>query len=200
MKVTKVQIIRQALSFFVSHDYDRASLNDIAKALEITKGGIYHYFTSKDDLFYQSVIYLIDAIDSQLSDSMELGIPLEDILRSLMQLDNVADIYSELSGVDLKGEYSNVLYLMFSSMKKFPDMRPRMERIYTRYLMGMEMLFKEAQNRKEIREELNPAGLAFELSAFIEGGLLMNGICLGVDGNRMGDIVFDNFWKRIKRE
>ncbi|MDX9802360.1 MAG: helix-turn-helix domain-containing protein, partial [Spirochaetia bacterium] len=65
MKVNKEQIMQQAVMFFCANDYDRESLNDIAKALAITKGGIYHYFESKDELFHESVLYLLERLYSQ---------------------------------------------------------------------------------------------------------------------------------------
>lgn len=200
MKVTKEQILRKAVSFFSSHDYDRASLNDIARALDITKGGIYHYFESKDDLFKESVLYILDVMDQQLMNSMEMGIPLREILKSFFMIDDVAALYSQVVGIDLLGEYSNLVYLLFSVMKKFPETRGKMERIYVRYMMGLEMLFRDAQKKGEIRSDLDPEGLAFEVTAFVEGGMLISAVSLGLDGNRSGALAFENFWKRIKAD
>lgn len=56
MKDTKERIIQQALLYFSQHDYERTSLNDIAKALGVTKGAIYHYFDSKEELFKDAVL------------------------------------------------------------------------------------------------------------------------------------------------
>ena len=44
VKDTRNRIIIQALSYFTQNNYEKASLNDIAGAINITKGGIYHYF------------------------------------------------------------------------------------------------------------------------------------------------------------
>jgi len=200
VKVTKEQILQKAISFFSSHDYDRSSLNEIAGALNITKGGIYHYFESKDDLFKESVSYLLDIVDQQASDSIELGIPLKKLLKSFFLLDDVAGLYSQMTGLDILGDYSDIVYLLFSVLKKFPEMRSKQERIYARYMMGMEMLFRDAQKRGEIRRDLDPEGLAFELTAFVEGGMLISSVSSGLDGNRLGTKVFDNFWKRIQSD
>ena len=200
MKVTREQILQKSISFFASNDYDRASLNEIAAALGITKGGIYHYFGSKDDLFRESVIYLLDQMDSMMADSMETGEDLKAFLEPFFHLDAVAAQYSEVVGVDLLGEYSSFVYLYFSFLKKFPDMKGKMERIYSRFTIGLEMLFREAQRKGEVRSDLNPAGLAFGVTAFIEGGMLISSVSPGLDGNKSGALVFENFWKCIARE
>ncbi len=44
---TKEKLEIQALQFFARHDYERSSLNDIAEAMGVTKGAIYHYFKGK---------------------------------------------------------------------------------------------------------------------------------------------------------
>lgn len=197
MKVTKEQILRKALLFFTTHDYDRVSLNEIAHALDITKGGIYHYFSSKDELFREVVLYVLDMMETAMMDSMDIGLSLKEILAPFFRLEDVAGLYSQIIGIDLVGQYFNLLSLLFSSMKKFPVIMVKMDRVYTRFMTVIEMLFREGQKKGEIREDLNPEGLAFEITAVIEGGLLLNAVCSGLDGNRSGVIVFENFWRSV---
>ena len=52
---TKQRIIRTALRVFLEKGYDRASLKEIAREAEVTKGGIYHYFESKEHLFREAL-------------------------------------------------------------------------------------------------------------------------------------------------
>lgn len=44
-----------ALELFFGNTYREVSINDIVKAVGITKGGFYHYFNSKEELFTQVV-------------------------------------------------------------------------------------------------------------------------------------------------
>ena len=37
---------------FVANGYDQTALSQIAKALGLTKAGLYHYFSSKEDLLF----------------------------------------------------------------------------------------------------------------------------------------------------
>jgi TetR/AcrR family transcriptional regulator, cholesterol catabolism regulator len=46
------EIYEKALDLFISHGYDQTPLSLIAKSLKITKAGLYHYFSSKEELLF----------------------------------------------------------------------------------------------------------------------------------------------------
>ncbi len=52
-KEKKIQIIRAAAKRFDRHGLNKTTLDEIARDLRIGKATIYHYFTSKDELFFQ---------------------------------------------------------------------------------------------------------------------------------------------------
>ena len=54
-KERKNQIIRAAAKRFARHGLGKTTLNEIARDVRIGKATIYHYFTSKEDLFYQTL-------------------------------------------------------------------------------------------------------------------------------------------------
>ena len=49
---TVQNILDVAERLFIEKGYDRASLQDIITATGLSKGAIYHHFTSKEDIFY----------------------------------------------------------------------------------------------------------------------------------------------------
>ncbi|ARK29721.1 TetR/AcrR family transcriptional regulator [Halalkalibacter krulwichiae] len=51
-KDTKTEILDIALSLFVQKGYHQTSMRDIAETAGFTKGGLYYYVTSKDDILY----------------------------------------------------------------------------------------------------------------------------------------------------
>lgn len=51
MKNTKEAIVQVAYNMFLSNNYEAVTVNQIIKAAGITKGGLYHYFSSKEELF-----------------------------------------------------------------------------------------------------------------------------------------------------
>ncbi len=51
----KDQIIRAAAKRFARHGLGKTSLDEIARDVRIGKATIYHYFTSKEELFYETI-------------------------------------------------------------------------------------------------------------------------------------------------
>jgi len=56
----KNQIIRAAAKRFAKHGLSKTTLDEIARDIRIGKATIYHYFTSKDDLFYETLKWEIE--------------------------------------------------------------------------------------------------------------------------------------------
>jgi len=56
-KGRREEIIRAAAKRFGRHGIGKTTLDEIARDVRIGKPTIYHYFKSKDDLFYSSVIW-----------------------------------------------------------------------------------------------------------------------------------------------
>lgn len=61
----KEKIINEAFKLFLHNGYQRTSLNDIINATELSKGAIYHHFSSK----YQIYIATLDAYFFKLYES-----------------------------------------------------------------------------------------------------------------------------------
>jgi AcrR family transcriptional regulator len=56
-KERKEEIIRAAAKRFGRHGFGKTTLEEIARDVRIGKPTIYHYFKSKDDLFYSSITF-----------------------------------------------------------------------------------------------------------------------------------------------
>ncbi|HLG32870.1 MAG TPA: TetR/AcrR family transcriptional regulator [Ignavibacteriaceae bacterium] len=56
-KERKLQIIRAAAKRFARHGMGKTTLDEIARDIRISKASIYHYFTSKDELFNETLIW-----------------------------------------------------------------------------------------------------------------------------------------------
>ena len=56
----KQQIIRAAVKRFARHGLGKTTLEEIARDIRIGKATIYHYFKSKDELFFESIKWETD--------------------------------------------------------------------------------------------------------------------------------------------
>ena len=54
-RLTRQLIVSSAIAVFGIHSYAEASMNEVSKKGDISKGIIYHYFKDKDDLYLECV-------------------------------------------------------------------------------------------------------------------------------------------------
>ncbi len=54
-KEKKIQIIRAAVKRFSKHGINKTTLDEIARDLRIGKTTLYHYFKSKEELFFETI-------------------------------------------------------------------------------------------------------------------------------------------------
>lgn len=57
-RISTFQIISAAIDEFSKYGFSNASLNRICRENGISKGKLYHYFESKDDLYYQCINFI----------------------------------------------------------------------------------------------------------------------------------------------
>ena len=69
MKDTKEIILKTAYNMFLYNNYEAVTINSIIKATGLTKGGIYHYYASKEELFKAVVDKYM--IENQLNNTNE---------------------------------------------------------------------------------------------------------------------------------
>ncbi len=60
------EICRIAARLFYEKGYDGASMQDIAKAVRLTKAGLYHHVGSKDRLLFEIMNYGMDILDGNV--------------------------------------------------------------------------------------------------------------------------------------
>ncbi len=54
----KEEIIKVALKLFVEKSYENTTINNIMEASNVSKGGMYHYFASKEDILNDCLDYI----------------------------------------------------------------------------------------------------------------------------------------------
>jgi len=200
MKDTREKIVTQALAYFSQHDYERTSLNDIAGALGVTKGAIYHYFASKDELFKEAVLSGIENIGNVYKNMLggEEPLPFKEKLALLFNFGALFQETEDTAGLDAQHGYIDTPYLMFAALKKFPEVGKAMNDLYAVFIEIMTGMLEEAAEKGEIRIDLDLPALAFEMAACIEGSMLVGSVLTDMDLVAMGPRMFENFWLRIK--
>ncbi|MFA1545342.1 TetR/AcrR family transcriptional regulator [Actinomadura chokoriensis] len=78
------RILDAALRLFAEHGFDGTSVQGIVAAAEVTKGALYHYFDSKDDLLYEIYHSLIARQLADLGAVLARGLPPREAVRAVL--------------------------------------------------------------------------------------------------------------------
>ncbi len=198
MNETKEKIILKALQYFTENDYEGASLYKIAHAIGITKGGIYHYFESKDQLFHECLVFMFSAIQDISMAMVSREMTLEEFVSGLFSFEELFNALAAMFKIDLLDDYFNFAYLMFSGIKKFPDLKVMIGEIYTFMIEELRKALSRFQEQKEIKAQLDCNALAFELGSMMEGAMLVAGLDRDFDLKVLGGTMAANMISMIK--
>jgi TetR/AcrR family transcriptional regulator, cholesterol catabolism regulator len=91
-------IYRTAARVIHAKGYDATSLNDIAEAVGITKGGLYHYIDGKQSLLFKIMNYALDMLEA------EVVAPARALADAGQQLRTVIQLHTQLildKGIEL---------------------------------------------------------------------------------------------------
>ncbi len=65
----KQEILEVAMRLFVMKGYEKTSTNDILKELNLSRGGLYHHFHSKEEILDSAIVMLLQA-EKERSDNI----------------------------------------------------------------------------------------------------------------------------------
>src|SRR5207249_9113685 len=63
---SRQEILRTAARLFQQQGYDATSMNDVAAALKLSKGGLYHHFQSKEEILFNLMNHAMDITEERV--------------------------------------------------------------------------------------------------------------------------------------
>ncbi|HNW57501.1 MAG TPA: TetR/AcrR family transcriptional regulator [Bacteroidales bacterium] len=117
-KDTKDLILKTAYNMFLYNNYEAVTINSIIKATGLTKGGIYYYFNSKEEIFKAVVnIFMIDHREDISKDFCNLKALIQNSIASVRRKITKMVIENK----DYKDEVPiNYLSLMLTACRYYP--------------------------------------------------------------------------------
>jgi AcrR family transcriptional regulator len=82
----RAQIIEAALACFTRKGYNNTTMDDIVAESGLSKGSLYWYFESKDDLFGEALLSIFADIGEELMAAIVAGTTASDQLRGMAQV------------------------------------------------------------------------------------------------------------------
>jgi len=105
------EIIKAARDLFHSKEYDKATMQELMKTLNIAKGTIYHYFSSKEDLLEAVVEDLIDEElkkkEALIEDCRRRNLDAVQSIRALATVDRMAEENEQI--LDMLHQPGNII-------------------------------------------------------------------------------------------
>ncbi len=80
----RIDILKSAAAAFRRRGYHGASVDEIASALQMTKGNLYYYFRNKEEILYACHEYSLDVLLALLADVRAEGSTPDEKLRKLV--------------------------------------------------------------------------------------------------------------------
>jgi len=167
--MTKENITIAALRLFLLRGYKYVSLVDVANEAGITKGGVYHYFASKQELLHAAVHYLFDRCESKYTELFRDARSLRDMLQAIL-VEQVLERYAQNLLCVEQGDY-RVNYASFALevMQNFPEIQERIDLSQLRFCNIIEQKIQTAVDKQEIRSDLNSHAMAVIILSLLEG-------------------------------
>ncbi len=83
---SRQEILRTAARLFQQRGYDATSMSDVAAALKLSKGGLYHHFKSKDEILFHLMDHAMDISWERVVNPVQGMADAEERLRALIRL------------------------------------------------------------------------------------------------------------------
>ena len=151
---SRQEILRTAGRLFQQRGYDATSMNDVAAALKLSKGGLYHHFQSKDEILYEIMNHAMDITQERVIDVVKQISDPERRLRALIRL----HIEVVLSPVDRE-----ITVMLHENHPLPPTLRKKINARKKDYIHFLENLIAEVQRSRHAKGSVSPRAAAFAL-------------------------------------
>ncbi|MFY9675567.1 MAG: TetR/AcrR family transcriptional regulator [Terriglobales bacterium] len=152
------EILRAAARLFQQQGYDATSMNDVAAALKLSKGGLYHHFQSKDEILFHIMSHAMEITEERvIKVAMRIDDP-EERLRTLIRLH---------IGVVLGEEDREITVMLHENHPLPPALRRKINARKKDYLHFVENLIADLHRRRGTSSTVTPRAAAFALVGMI---------------------------------
>ena len=155
---SRQEILRTAARLFQQRGYDATSMNDVAAALKLSKGGLYHHFQSKDEILFEIMNHAMDITQERVINPVRSIANPEERLRMLIRL----HIEVVLSPRDRE-----ITVMLHENHPLPPTLRRRINARKKEYVHFLEKLVGEVQHARQARGRVSPRAAAFALLGMV---------------------------------
>lgn len=166
---TRERILAHSLNLFLKKGYTSVNISHILNDLNLSRGGFYHYFHSKEDLLKEVIEkYYLAQLDN-ITQIINSATSFESFICGIKNL-----IEHQVNLLIQLDERPNPYYLMFEAMKLFPDVKETISNLYIESMTNLRMFIQKCVESGEIKKEVEASMLSLQLITQIEGIYLLS--------------------------
>src|SRR5436309_11345274 len=149
---SRQEILRAAARLFQQQGYDATSMNDVAAALKLSKGGLYHHFQSKDEILFNLMSHAMDITEERvIGPAKQIPDP-EERLRTVIRR-HIAVVLSERD--------REITVMLHENHPLTPTLRKRINARKKDYVHFMENLIADVQRARGSKGTVTRRAAAF---------------------------------------
>jgi TetR/AcrR family transcriptional regulator, cholesterol catabolism regulator len=152
------EILRTAARLFQEQGYDATSMNDVAAALKLSKGGLYHHFQSKDEILFHIMSQAMDITEERVINAARRIEGAEERLRTLIRL-HIEVVISEAD--------REITVMLHENHPLPPGLRRKINGRKKDYVHFVENLIADVQRQRGSNTQVTPRAAAFALLGMI---------------------------------
>lgn len=164
------KILRAAVACFGRRGYHQTTIQDVCDEAALSKGGLYTYFRSKEDI----LAAVVDgSVRMMLTDAQAAAASGTSVLE---RLDRVAEVTVARLGARDAAASPQLMLEIWAEASKNPEIRSVCARAYDEWRMFLASLLREGIATGEIKPWVDPDSLAAILQGVFDGLSLQEGI------------------------
>jgi len=152
------EILRTAARLFQQQGYHATSMNDVAAALKLSKGGLYHHFQSKDEILFHIMSHAMDITEERVINVARRVENPEERLRTLIRL-HIEVVLSE--------EDREITVMLHENHPLPAGLRRKINGRKKDYVHFVENLVADVQRQHGSSSQVTPRAAAFALLGMI---------------------------------
>ena len=201
---TKVRIMETAFKLFLKKGFADVSLNEIIRESDITTGGFYYHFSSKDNLLVEVINkYIFNYFSSTIEQMKECkGTPKEKLKTVILLLvgdDSVINETTQLCESAEKIDYRTLHLLLFEGVQKYEIISEHYTEFYYNLVEFIENVVKDGIAQGVIKEDIDTKEVSLTIETLMVGTVLMWIGMPKISLQKRMESNMDQIWNSIKK-
>lgn len=151
-------ILHTAARLFQERGYEATSMQDVASALDVSKGALYHHFQSKDEILFEIMNHGLDVFDEEVLNVVR---PMPDPVERLR-----ACIARHI-GMVLRGRDREITVILHENRTLPSRLRKLINARKKSYILFLEETIEAVQKQMATKNDISPQSAAFALLGMI---------------------------------